>query len=201
MGAAGDPEAALGEVAVFFRCCPGCGAAAGPGGLAFLDGRRWRCEACGFEYFHNVATAAGLIIDRLGELVFVERAREPRSGKLGLPGGFVEPGESAEEGLLRECVEEIGWAPPAEGLRFLASFPNRYEYRGISYDTCDLYFYYRVPAGASWPSFTLGDGEAARLRIASLESLKDEEIAFPSLRRAVASYRDLRSRERREDSD
>jgi ADP-ribose pyrophosphatase len=168
-----------------FRFCPFCGAEA----PSFLEGKRWLCGSCGSQYFHNVATAAGLILDRLGELVFVERAMEPRAGKLGLPGGFVNPAESAEDGALREAREEIGWAPPE--LSFLASFPNVYEYGGIAYNTCDLYFYYRFPTGAAWPAFALGDGEAARIRIVALASIEDDELAFPSLVRAIESYRRL----------
>lgn len=175
-----------------FRLCPRCGASAGPDGLEFVGGKLWRCAACGFHYFHNVAAASGVILDRLGELAFIERAIEPAAGKLGLPGGFVNPGESAEDGARRECLEEIGWAPPE--LSFLASFPNVYEYRGIAYNTCDLYFYYRFPAGAGWPSFTLGDGEAAGLRRIVLSELRDGDLAFPSLVRAIAAYRSLGAR-------
>jgi NAD+ diphosphatase len=169
-----------------FRLCPSCGAAAGPGGLAFSEGKIWRCEACGFQYFHNVATAAGLIIDRSGEILFVERAMEPRKGKLGLPGGFVDPGESAEEGAMRESREEIGWAPPS--LSFLASFPNVYEFNGISYNTCDLYFYYRFPDGSRPPSLALGDGEALAVKAVRLSELREEDLAFPSLVRALRAY-------------
>jgi NAD+ diphosphatase len=172
-----------------FRFCPSCGAGGDAGGLEFLDGKRWRCGRCGFEYFHNVATAAGVIVDRLGEIALVERAMEPRKGALGLPGGFVNPGERAEDGALRECIEEIGWAPPS--LAFLGSFPNVYEYSSVAYNTCDLYFYYRFPAGEAWPDFALGDGEAARVRTIALAELRDEDLAFPSLVRAIAAYKRL----------
>jgi ADP-ribose pyrophosphatase YjhB (NUDIX family) len=166
-----------------FRFCPSCGAE----GPDFLDGKRWLCGSCGFQYFHNVATASGLILDRSGEIVFVVRAMEPRKGKLGLPGGFVNPGERAEDGALRECREEIGWAPPE--LSFLASFPNVYEYGGVSYNTCDLYFYYRFPEGAALPHFSLGDGETAAVRLARPSELREGDLAFPSLVHAIDVYR------------
>jgi NAD+ diphosphatase len=168
-----------------FRFCPSCGAR----DPSFLEGKRWLCRECGFEYFHNVATAAGLILDRLGEIVLLERAKEPRKGKLGLPGGFVDPGERAEDAALRECREEIGWTPPA--LTFIGSFPNRYEYGGVTYNTCDLFFYYRFPKGSELPSFTLGDGETARIRVLPLTRLRPEDLAFPSLERAIDMYRNL----------
>jgi NAD+ diphosphatase len=171
------------ETLGFFKFCPSCGKE----GISFLDGKRWLCASCGFEYFHNVATAAGVILDRLGEIVFVERAIEPRKGRLGLPGGFVNPGERAEDAILRECVEEIGWAPPE--LSFVGSFPNRYSYGGVDYATCDLFFYYRFPEGSLLPDFALCDGEVKGIRSISLNDLRDDALAFPSLVRAIAAYR------------
>jgi NAD+ diphosphatase len=168
---------------VSFNFCPSC-AAAGP---AFLGGRRWLCASCGFEYFHNVATASGVIIDRGGEIVFLERAREPRRGKLGLPGGFVDPGERAEEAALRECLEEIGWAPPSLG--FVGSFPNVYEYGGVRYNTCDFFFFYRMGGSEALPELAPADGETLSIRLADPASLGEDELAFPSLALALAAYR------------
>ena len=119
------PASSLGS----FRFCPSCGAggeASGradgrAGGPVFLEGKRWLCRHCGFEYFHNVAAAAGVILDCRGDIVFVERAKEPRRGKLGLPGGFVDPGERAEDAAQRECREEIGGRRPSSPSS--AAFP------------------------------------------------------------------------------
>jgi ADP-ribose pyrophosphatase YjhB (NUDIX family) len=186
------------KVGLEFRFCPKCGAGGeieaegirrGP---AFLDGKRWLCPACGFELYHNVATAAGLILDGPGGIVFLERAKEPGAGKLGLPGGFVDPGESAEDALHRECLEEIGWAPPE--LSYLGSFPNAYPYRGLVYRTCDLFFHYRLPEGAALPELSLRDGEARTVRILPLAGIRAEDLAFPSAVRALEAYAALPGR-------
>ncbi len=166
-----------------FRLCPSCGAAAPD----FLEGKRWLCRACGFEYFHNVATAVGVILDRAGRIVLLERALDPGEGKLGLPGGFVDPGERAEDAATRECLEEIGWAPPS--ISFLASFPNVYPFKGIAYGTCDFYFYYRFPEGAPMPRLEPRDGESTAIRLAPLEEIDPENLAFASLKRAIEAYR------------
>jgi 8-oxo-dGTP pyrophosphatase MutT (NUDIX family) len=48
-----------------------------------------------------------------GRLVTVEKARGPYTGWFDLPGGSPEPGESAEQTLRRELVEECGVAVAA----------------------------------------------------------------------------------------
>ena len=181
----GDTSGAAPGAGAAFRFCPSCGAS----GPDFLDGKRWLCGECGFEYFHNVATAAGLIIEGPGGIVFIERSREPRKGALGLPGGFVEPGERAEDAAVRECREEIGWAPPE--LSFLGSYPNSYSYGGIAYSTCDLFFYYRLSEGRPWPAFRPEDGEVLAIRVLPPSGLDRSRLAFPSLELALGRYSSL----------
>ena len=171
----------LAEAARAFKFCPAC---ASPR-LRGERGRMWVCPDCGFEYFHNVATAAGIIIDFSGSIILLRRAKEPQRGMLGLPGGFIEPGESAEDGVLRECEEELGWAPGH--IDFLASYPNIYPYQGIPYATCDLYFC----AGATAldvAKFRADPAEVAEIGRFPVEAIPWDAIAFGSLRRALRNY-------------
>jgi NAD+ diphosphatase len=118
-----------------FKYCPKCGAAA----LRAVGGKLLRCAECGFELYLNVAAAvAGVIVDEQGRMVVLVRGKEPGKGKWDLPGGFVDPGETAEDALRREVREEIGLAVTT--LRYLGSWPNVYEYMGVRYRTLDLGF-------------------------------------------------------------
>ena len=85
-----------------FSMCPSCG----KNTLSFRDGKLYICSSCSFEYFHNVATAAGAIIEIEHKVLFIVRAMEPAKGKLALPGGFVDPVERAEDAVIRECREK-----------------------------------------------------------------------------------------------
>ncbi|MFH2114950.1 MAG: NUDIX domain-containing protein [Spirochaetota bacterium] len=164
-----------------FKFCPACGKQ----GIHWVADRYWRCPACGFEYFHNVATAAGLILTKGEEVLVVVRAQNPACGKLALPGGFVDPGERAEDTVRRECREEIGWQP--EIIRFLASFPNTYTYRSVVYNTCDLYFTADA-TDLDVNAISCDPDEVSGIRWIHPAMLDTVDIAFDSTRKAIQSY-------------
>lgn len=126
-----------------FNFCPDCGSVKIQ---TVGEGRKWLCPDCGLELYNNVAAAVGLILENeKGEVLFERRAREPRKGFLALPGGFLEPGERAEDGAVRECMEEIGVEP--ENVKFLCTFPNTYVFKEMVYKTCDMFFTANLPKG------------------------------------------------------
>jgi len=169
-----------------FNYCPSCASKK----ITFEEGKVFRCPECGFVYYHNIAAATGCIIstpENGGErLLFLVRGKEPAVGKLDLPGGFVDIGEGVFDGLCRELQEEIGWTPPEQPKMF-ASFSNVYEYKGIKYNTCDMYF------SVSAPNLKIEDLHLEEAEVSSAILLKPEEIdftqfAFPSTIKAVKEY-------------
>ena len=95
------------EISQAYRFCPVCGAKR----EKLTPTRPFRCESCGHTSFFGPVTAVGGVIANLeGQVLLIERAREPGLGKLGMPGGFVDPNESAEVALRREIQEELGIA-------------------------------------------------------------------------------------------
>ncbi len=55
-----------------------------------------------------MACAGAVVRDEAGRILLVLRGREPSRGLWSLPGGRLEPGETAEAALVREVREETG---------------------------------------------------------------------------------------------
>src|SRR5947208_16987411 len=72
---------------------------------------------CGEEIaaLHNGGVAeirpvagAAVVALRRDEVLLVRRGRAPRQGEWSLPGGSIEPGETARQAAAREALEETG---------------------------------------------------------------------------------------------
>jgi NAD+ diphosphatase len=77
-----------------------------------------------------------------GKILAIKRGQEPKKGMLDLPGGFLDPNETAEDGLKREIKEELNI--DLGDLKYLGSYPNIYKYKGVLYHTCDLFFHSKI---------------------------------------------------------
>ena len=117
------------------KFCPKCGSPA----FVVAGERSLKCRDCGFHLFVNSATAvAALVTNNEGKLLLTTRGVEPDYGKLDLPGGFVDPGETAEEAIERELLEELGLK--VKSLEYVGAAPNEYVFSGFSVFTHDMLF-------------------------------------------------------------
>jgi NAD+ diphosphatase len=69
--------------------------------------RAKECPRCGLLYFPRLAPAIIVLVEREGQLLLA-RSRHFMPGMYSVLAGFVEPGESLEEAVVREVKEEVG---------------------------------------------------------------------------------------------
>ena len=82
-----------------------------------------RCEMCGKEVWPQLATAV-IVLIRRGDEILLARGRNFRSDFYGLIAGFVETGETLEEAVKREVMEETGIT--IRNIRYFDSQPWPY---------------------------------------------------------------------------
>ncbi len=166
-----------------FRHCPRCGF--GPGEP--IETSVLSCPACGFQFHFNPAAAAGVLVeDAAGRLLLLRRSHEPARGSFGFPGGFADAGETIEETIRRETIEETGLE--LDGIEFLGGWPNLYAWRGLRYPVLDLFFTAQARPGST----ASARHEVEECVWARAEEIDPATLAFPTTRAAFARYRERR---------
>lgn len=135
---------------------------------------RWFCQACNTVHYQNPLVVVGCVPERDGRILLCKRAIEPRYGYWTVPAGFMELGESMEEGAARETLEEA-----CATVRV-----------GRLFATVDV-----IEAGQVHVFFTAeldGDFEAGaeslEVRLFAKEDIPWDDIAFRSGRYALEKY-------------
>jgi len=127
-------------------------------GQPFADDVPWprRC-ACGRTTWINPIPVAVVLLPVDDGLLLIRRAIEPQRGKLALPGGYVNFGESWQAGAARELVEETG----------IVIDPARVELAGAhsTPDGAMVLMFARAPrtTAAALPAFVATDETAERV--------------------------------------
>lgn len=79
-------------------------------GSRFPNDAPWprTCRACGNKSYLNPIPVVVALVPAGEGIVVVRRNIEPQRGTLTLPGGYIDPGETWQEGAQRELLEETG---------------------------------------------------------------------------------------------
>ena len=139
------------------------------------DRPRHVCDSCGTVFYSNPKIVAGCIPQWQGQLLLCRRAIEPRSGLWTLPAGFMENGESTHQAAARETLEEANARVEMGELFAYLNIPAINQvYVIFLARLLDLDF----SAGA----------ESLEVRLFHEHEIPWDEIAFPSIERALRLY-------------
>jgi len=129
-----------------FNFCPSCGT---EGSVKKQDATNYECEKCSWHHWNNAKAATSIAFIKDGKLLVVQRAHEPNKGLHELAGGFVDFGESAYEGAIREAREELGITLTPADLELTALYMNNYD---SDVSTVDIVFTVRTWRGEFRPA-------------------------------------------------
>ncbi len=133
------------------------------------------CPACGEIHYQNPINVVGTVPVWGAQVLLCRRNIEPRYGLWTLPAGFLELGESAAEGALRETVEEAGARIELQGLYTMLNVVR----------VGQVHLFYR----ARMLDTTLDPGpETIEARLFDEAELPWNELAFGTVRRTLEHY-------------
>ena len=124
------------------------------------------CGECGIVHYHNPKMVVGAVPEWDGRVLLCRRAIEPRYGYWTLPAGFLEVGETMEEGARREAREEANANLRIDGLYTLFSIPH--------IDQVHAFFRARLLD----EDFSPGE-ESLEVRLFREEEIAWKDLAFP----------------------
>jgi len=140
------------------------------------DRDRAICGSCGTIHYVNPKVVVGAVCTLSKRILICRRAIEPRAGFWTIPAGYMELGETAEEGAIREAWEEARARISIEGLLAVYSVPR--------IDQVQILFKARLLD----PEVSAGP-ESREVRLVGWDEIPWDDLAFPTvqwvLRRAL----------------
>ncbi|WP_424196400.1 NUDIX hydrolase [Ampullimonas aquatilis] len=133
------------------------------------------CPNCKEIHYLNPKNVVGTIPTWSNEVLLCKRAIEPRYGYWTLPAGFMEVGETMEEGALRETLEEAGARVRLEGLYSLIDVPHVHQ----------VHFFYR--ARLIDTNFMAGE-ESLEVRLFKESEIPWDNLAFSTVKQTLRHY-------------
>jgi ADP-ribose/FAD diphosphatase len=161
--------------ALRMKFCNLCGAPVERRIPAGEDRERYVCSKCGEIHYENPRMVVGCIIEEEGKILLCRRAIEPRHGYWTLPAGFLELGESAVQGAVRETFEEAG-----ARVRVIAPYAH-FDIPHIG----QAYLFYR--ARMITPEYAPGT-ESLEVKFLPASEIPWDGLAFQAVRVALELY-------------
>ena len=161
------------------RFCSHCGAGIERRRPSGDDRERAVCRACGTVHYENPKVVVGSVCTLGDRLLLCRRAIEPRRGFWTIPAGYLELGETAEAGAVREAWEEARARIELDGLMAV--------YSVVRIGQVQLLYRARLLHAdvAAGP-------ESLEVRLVGWDEIPWDELAFPTVGWVLRHARDLR---------
>lgn len=137
---------------------------------------RYCCQNCNTIHYQNPRVIVGCIPVWNGKILLGKRAIEPRKGLWNLPAGFMENGETAEDGAAREVFEETKANVKVLRLHTVFSLPQ--------FNQVYLHFLAEMEDG----KYAESTSESLEVKLFEPDEIPWDEIAFESSTFALKNY-------------
>jgi ADP-ribose pyrophosphatase YjhB (NUDIX family) len=144
---------------------------------------RMICADCGHIDYQNPKIVVGAVVVSGEKILMCRRAIEPRRGFWTLPAGYLELGETLEEGAMRETLEEATAEIRLDGILAMFSVARIGQVQVI--------FRGRFAIQGA-PSFAPGP-ESLEVDLFPWDRIPRNEIAFPTVHWALNAWHERRS--------
>ncbi len=137
---------------------------------------RYICRNCQTIFYTNPRIISGCVPIFEDKILLCRRSIEPRSGLWNLPAGFLENGETVEQGALRELEEEAGVSGEILRLHTIYNLPD--------FQQVYLLFLTQLEN----PSFPTHTTESSEIKLFPFSEIPWNAIAFSSTEFALKSF-------------
>ncbi|CAA7615775.1 ADP-ribose pyrophosphatase [Candidatus Terasakiella magnetica] len=145
------------------------------------DRERLVCGDCGFVLYENPKVIVGAVCTWEDRYLLVRRAIEPQHGFWTMPVGYMELGETTEQGALREVWEEANARAEVDGLLAVYSIP----------EISQVHMIYR--ARMLSPDFAPGV-ESLEVGLFRWDEIPWDALAYPNVRWSLEYEREMKGK-------
>jgi ADP-ribose pyrophosphatase YjhB (NUDIX family) len=136
---------------------------------------RFVCDTCGTIHYQNPRVVVGCVPEYEGQILICKRAIEPRRGFWTVPAGFLENGETLQQGAARESQEEALAEVEIGSLLAVVSVVGAHQ----------IHVFFRAKLRS--PTFGAGP-ESLECMLVTPEQIPWADIAFPSTTFTLQRY-------------
>jgi ADP-ribose pyrophosphatase YjhB (NUDIX family) len=162
-----------------YKHCKACGSKVEYKVPADDNRERATCTACGTIHYENPLNVVGTLPVWGDAVLLCRRNIDPRRGYWTLPAGFMELGETLEQGAIRETTEEAGARVELQGLFTLLNVTR----------VGQVHFFYR--ARLLDPDLAPGP-ETIEAKLFAEAEIPWEDLAFRTVKETLRHYFDDR---------